>query len=247
MIGTKSNILVNPSLIRANEKHNNNDSIRRMSAHEKAQMIVDNDEAFRKLQEHLRASKVVTSLGVNAVLNKCIDEQTANLCDSGSSSLSSAATANNTKRRTPRERFDALIANNKIPRRIGSFNPGYGYGSSSFAAGANRLTPRGIGGGTDANSNKLSMLQRLQAAMKLEDEVKVALSQSHTNIHAMHTEEYNKDPYRRKSHQDFRPPTLESLSSFEDIKKRRSTYGVRALTQAVNLFNRSETIDEGGF
>lgn len=61
------------------EPINRNEDI---SLHEKAQMIVDNDEAFRRLKEDLRASKAVTSVGVNAVLNKCMDFriQESNLC-----------------------------------------------------------------------------------------------------------------------------------------------------------------------
>lgn len=46
-----------------------------LTLHDKARMIVNNDDAFQKLKQDLRNKRVTTNFGLNAVLPKCVDSR----------------------------------------------------------------------------------------------------------------------------------------------------------------------------
>lgn len=62
-----------------------------MSSFEKAQMIVDDDDAFHKLKQDLRQSKFVTKLGISSVLNECLTRR-ASISSTCSDCTSTATT-----------------------------------------------------------------------------------------------------------------------------------------------------------
>lgn len=130
-------------------------SCQSLSLHDKAKLIVENDVAFRKLKEDLREKKMITSLGINTVLKECIDSRIE------SSKLQFKSPTK--PKRLSRTRFVTwgdLLSNSSETAHIAHSRPSFDVRSGTQSR-------------RRSSKFTLSVLQKIQDALHLEDEIDV--------------------------------------------------------------------------
>lgn len=129
-----------------------------LTLHEKAKMIVDDDDAFQKLKEDLRKKRVITTLGLNAVLSKCVDSR----IEQSNLSLSCSERVRGTCRLNSRSsRTQDNLSGSERSRVFSRLRSTFTFDSKSGSK-------RGL---DVVQSGTSKVFQKLQAAMHLEDEV----------------------------------------------------------------------------
>lgn len=143
-----------------------------LTLHDKARMIVNNDDAFQKLKQDLRNKRVTTNFGLNAVLPKCVDSRIER---SNLKSLSDES-----RRRGNGRRQSSSFPNFADPGAITSATREssrvFGHIGPSFASDENGTNDKIEFDLSQDAPCKTNVFQKIRAAIHLEDELTHARS-----------------------------------------------------------------------